>query len=344
MNKNMVVWLSVMVFCAGYLSSYAQDQSIEISTQPAEAPPATQPADPLQQELIKARAQQLFDSMAGGDFARAVEHFDETMNKDLPPNVLANKWKGQTKQYGRLTQHTEVSFGKWRKYNVAIVACKFARADFDAEVLFDAQNRIAGLVFTLIYQRPDYDLAGRYIEEEVEFGQAAWVLPGTLTLPLGKGPFPVVVLVHGLGPHDRDETVGTNKPFRDLAAGLASRGIAVFRYVKRNKQYPEKIAVMDMVVGRLTEKGFTIHQEAVEDVKEAVFFLRHKDQIDNNKIFLLGHSYGGTLLPRICTEVWGFKGLIVMGGPSRPLEDVILEQETYLASVDGKVTEEESKK
>src|SRR5207247_4710825 len=63
--------------------------------------------------------------------------------------------------------------------------------------------------------------------------ERGWELPATLTMPKGDGPFPAVVLVHGSGPHDRDESIGPNKPFRDLAGGLASRGIAVLRSEER---------------------------------------------------------------------------------------------------------------
>ena len=63
-------------------------------------------------------------------------------------------------------------------------------------------------------------------------------LGATVTLPKGAGPFPAVVLVQGSGPHDRDETIGPHEPFRDLAWGLASRGIAVLRYDKRRDLPP----------------------------------------------------------------------------------------------------------
>ncbi len=58
-------------------------------------------------------------------------------------------------------------------------------------------------------------------------------LPATLTLPSGEGHFPAVLLVAGSGPNDRDETIGPNKPFRDLAQGLAAADIASLRYDKR---------------------------------------------------------------------------------------------------------------
>ena len=73
---------------------------------------------------------------------------------------------------------------------------------------------------------PDYVDKQKFSEQEVKIGKEPWQLPGTLTLPNGNGPYAVVILVHGSGPHDRDETIGPNKPFRDLAHGLAEKGVA----------------------------------------------------------------------------------------------------------------------
>lgn len=66
-------------------------------------------------------------------------------------------------------------------------------------------------------------------------------MPGTLTLPVGKKKAPVEILVHGSGPQDRDETVGPNKPFRDLAWGLAERGIATVRYVNVRRYMVQRV-------------------------------------------------------------------------------------------------------
>src|SRR6185503_4489732 len=94
------------------------------------------------------------------------------------------------------------------------------------------------------YVPPSYATARGYSEEEVTVGGPEWPLPGTLTLPRGDGPFPALVLVHGSGANDRDETVLQNKPFKDLALGLAARGIAVLRYDKRSKVFGAKMAAL----------------------------------------------------------------------------------------------------
>jgi hypothetical protein len=118
----------------------------------------------------------------------------------------------------------------------------FAKATADLVISFDQAGKIAGLHVTNVvpthgpptgYTPPSYVNTASFHEQAITVGSAPRTLPGTLTLPRGKGPFPAVVLVAGSGPEDRDETIGPNKPFRDLACGLASQGIAVLCYDKR---------------------------------------------------------------------------------------------------------------
>ena len=106
------------------------------------------------------------------------------------------------------------------------------------------------------WERPAYSKPDSFRERDVTIGGDEWKLPGTLTVPVGNGPFPAVLLVHGSGPNDRDETVGPNKVFKDLAEGLASRGVVVLRYEKRTRQYSSKTEAMDK---------FTVKEETVDD-------------------------------------------------------------------------------
>jgi dipeptidyl aminopeptidase/acylaminoacyl peptidase len=142
------------------------------------------------------------------------------------------------------------------------------------------------------------------------------------------------VLVHGSGANDRDETHNNpaNKPFKDLAWGLASRGIAVLRYEKRTKQYPGKLGSI---------KNPTVKDETVDDALAAVALLRKTPGIDIDKIYVLGHSLGGYLIPRIGKRDARIAGFISLAGATRPLEDVVLEQKNYFARLDGTVTKEE---
>ncbi|HZH29488.1 MAG TPA: alpha/beta fold hydrolase [Pyrinomonadaceae bacterium] len=183
------------------------------------------------------------------------------------------------------------------------------------------------------YSPPGYVVPASFNEQELTLGaDGEWPLPATLTLPAGKGSFPAVVLVHGSGPNDRDETLGGNKPFRDLAWGLASQGVAVLRYDKRTRRYPDKLS-------RLS--NFTVREETTDDALAAVRLLRQTAGIDANKIYVLGHSLGGMLVPRIGAADARIAGFVVLAGPTRPLEDAFPRQYEYSALLDGRIDDAE---
>ncbi|MCR8844092.1 alpha/beta fold hydrolase [Paenibacillus sp. SC116] len=170
------------------------------------------------------------------------------------------------------------------------------------------------------YQKPAYDKSGTYKEEAIVFGEEAFKLPGTLTLPADvKGTVPVVVLVHGSGQHDRDESHGASKIFRDLAIGLAQQGVATVRYEKRTREYPNHAA---------GARDFTVMEETVADAVYAAKWAAQDKRIDKANVYVLGHSQGGMLVPRILDhdKDKSIRGAIVAAGPAGPIEDLILEQ------------------
>ena len=143
-------------------------------------------------------------------------------------------------------------------------------------------------------------------------------LKGLLTLPDDlSSPVPAVVLVHGSGLSNMDEKVMKLTPFRDLAEGLARRGIASVRYDKRT--YAHKFRLLKM-------KDITVREETIEDAVRAVDLLRSDPRIDRERIFILGHSMGAMLAPRIDAEGGDVKGLIMMAGTPFRLEDIVLRQ------------------
>ena len=122
------------------------------------------------------------------------------------------------------------------------------------------------------------------------------------------------------------------KPYKDLAFGLASKGVAVLRYEKRTKQHGKKIAA---------DKTLTVNQESVDDAVLAVELLRKTEKIDAKRIFVLGHSLGGYLIPRIAKRTDKVAGFISLAGATQKLEDVILEQNRYFAMLDGEISKDE---
>ncbi len=286
---------------------------------------------------LVASARAFVDLLAKKDFSKAESYFDDTMKTALPQEKLQETWNAIITQAGTFKRQvgtrTEVRSG----YDVVIVTCEFEKAAVDIQVVFDQDKRIAGLFFTpakttVEYTPPSYVKPNAFREREVTVGTGDWALPGTLTLPVREGSFPAVVLVHGSGPHDRDETIGQNRPFRDLAWGLASQGIAVLRYEKRTRQYATKLGSMG--------GQFTVKEETIDDVLAAVALLRKTEGIDTKRIFVLGHSLGAMLVPRIGKRDPNIAGFIVLAGATKQPEDAILEQTIYIFSLDGLLSKE----
>ncbi|MGB9032442.1 MAG: alpha/beta fold hydrolase, partial [Acidobacteriaceae bacterium] len=143
------------------------------------------------------------------------------------------------------------------------------------------------------------------------------------------------VLVAGSGPEDEDETISPNKPFKDLAWGLASRNIAVLRYTKRTAQYAKELLANDA--------GFTVNQETVDDARAAVALLAKRPEVDSRRIFVLGHSLGGMMAPRIAEGNAQVAGLVILAGPTRPFEQLLVDQVTYIEGLQGTITPEAQK-
>ncbi len=154
---------------------------------------------------------------------------------------------------------------------------------------------------------------GVYDEVIIQVGGDRKPLEAVLTLPRGSGTASVVVLVQGSGPSDRDETIGENKPFADIAQGLAQRGIASLRFDKRTFIYPEDFA-----------EEATIESETLDDVSSAISLMKSEKSVGD--IFVLGHSLGGMMAPKIAQDNPDVKGIIMLAGSPRSLADIIYDQ------------------
>lgn len=293
-------------------------------------------ADPLAPLVAETRA--LVEGLMAGRTAPVVQRFDERMAAALSEAQMNQTLTAVKQQAGAFRSVTGTRSQVRGTMRAVVVACDFANGAVDVTVVFDEKDRIVGLnmrpaaAAVVEYKAPEYVAADRFTETNVTVGAEGWPLPGVLTLPKGEGPFPAVVLVHGSGPNDRDETIGPNRPFKDLAWGLASNGIAVLRYDKRTLTHAARI-------GGLTQ--FTVKDETIDDALAAVALLRRTPGIRAGRIFVAGHSLGGMLAPRIGAADAKLAGLIVLAGAVRSLEASILAQTKYLAELDGTVSDAE---
>src|SRR6476659_4021957 len=172
------------------------------------------------------------DLLLKGDYPAAAAMEGGPMKEAAPAAKLSEIWAGIQTQLGAYKRRLGTRAETQGQYDFVFVTTAFENRTVDLKVVIDDGGRVAGFFILPVRPAvppadtapPPYAKPDSYRESEVTVGSGEWALPGTLTCPKGTGPFPAVVLVHGSGPNDRDETVDSNKPFRDLALGLASRG------------------------------------------------------------------------------------------------------------------------
>ena len=270
-------------------------------------------------------ARRILELLHQKEFAEAAMKFNSQMTAALPVEQLGGVWEILRSQVGDFESVTDQHVTNTQGVTAVTLECQFERAPLNVIVTFDAEDKIAGLRFVTpqtAITPPSGPSSDRFSEEPVVVGGEEWALPGTISLPSDGNGLPALVLVHGSGPHDRDATFGPNKPFRDLAWGLAERGIAVLRYEKRTREHQARVG-----------QDITVWEETIEDVLFALEVLRAHDRIDADRVFVLGHSLGGTLAPRIGVEDSRTAGLVIMAGTTRPLPELMIEQAEYIASL-----------
>jgi|Deesub1362B_J571_1020462.scaffolds.fasta_scaffold06009_1 hypothetical protein len=280
-----------------------------------------------QTEKAIPQAKTFFSLLVDGRYEKAFNRLSPTMQKFLPPDRMKAMMAAIRQQLGGFLGVDSTYVEKLDTLIRVHLISRFEKGRVDVQMVLEPSAKVAGLWFRPAekpsYEAPAYTDTSRFREQELEFGRPAYRLKGTLSLPEGEGPFPVVVLVHGSGPNDRDETVGPNKPFRDLAWGLASLGIAVFRYDKRTYAYARKLAVAKI----------TVEQEVIEDALLALQRVRQHPSVDSGRVYLLGHSLGGMLAPEIAYRDGRVAGVLLLAAPARPLDAVLMDQLTYIRSL-----------
>ncbi|MCD6550728.1 DUF3887 domain-containing protein [Thermotoga sp.] len=252
------------------------------------------------------------------DFGTALAMCTDQVRAQLNVQSLSNIWNSLKTQFGsfkEITGYEKAIHGEYEIYNFTL---RFERGEISALVTMNREGKVAGLFFTQAtgskYEPPDYvDLEG-FEEKDISVNG----LPGKITIPKSKGPFPAVALVHGSGPNDMDETIGPNKIFKDIAYGLSSNGIIVLRYHKRT------------LVEKMNPASLTVEEEVIKDAVKAVNILKQRKDV--SEVYVLGHSLGAMLAPEIA-ERSKADGVIMISPPARPLEELMEDQLKYLQSL-----------
>lgn len=277
----------------------------------------------------------MIDDLRAGHAAEAHARLGTKGRAALSPDALLAAWQQATLPMGAW-KSTELQ-RTWDQEGLVefIHVVHFEKGDLETKTAVDPKSEKAEGFFIkpLVNQKSigpaPYVQADAFTASDIVVGADPFALPGTLTIPKGKGPFPAVVLVHGSGPNDRDETIGGSKLFKDLAEGLSSRGIVVLRYDKRTLTHGLAF------VG----KPVTLDEEVIDDAVLAINLLAKRKDVA--KIFVVGHSLGALLAPEIASRSKSVAGVVLLAPPARKPWDVISQQLRYVGAPADKVAEVE---
>ncbi len=276
---------------------------------------------------VVASAQQVLSEISSGQFDIVEGRYDARLSGALAPGQLAMAWGRVLAAVGSFESVVSARVGKTGTLDVVILECKFQMGEIDVQIAFGPEKKLAGLHFgphrvsPPPWTAPAYAKPDSFSEQPLTLVNGNFELPGTLTVPKGEGPFPAVVLLHDSGPHDQDETLGPNKPLKDLAWGLATHGIVVFRYIKRTGKYGEQ---SDADPAKLT-----VDDETISDAHAAVALLGKQSKVDPKRIFVVGHGLAAYLAPRIAGNDPQIAGIVMLAANTVPLEQLLLDEIRY---------------
>jgi pimeloyl-ACP methyl ester carboxylesterase len=291
-----------------------------------------------QTEEQKTTATVFIDALIGHEWDRLDALSHPTMREKIPREKWEKLIIDLVAKAGPVQKHYFASAERNGNYASIVHRVLFQKDSLAFRVVVDSLNLVGGFWLDPIAKEfrfipPRYVDTTAFTERELTLGKE-FPLPATVSIPKGKGPFPAAVLVHGSGPNDRDATIGGNKMFRDIAWGLASRGVMVLRYEKRTKKYGAK----------MNRYEITVKEETIDDAILAIELLARQPKADSTRLTLIGHSLGATLAPEIAAHAPAVDAVAMLAPTARPLEVVISDQLRYIASIQDTLSAEESVK
>jgi dienelactone hydrolase len=283
----------------------------------------------------QARALAVVELARAGQFDQIRELFTPGLRPMVTADGLRAAWQAEVAERGRLTAvGAPVSDQADGAMITVQVPVSFERGPQTLAVYLTRDGQLAGIQLAppgdaapaAPWEPPGYADPGRFDETDVTLGSGPLAVPGTLSLPRQRqsGLLPALVLLGGSGPEDRDGSIGRSKPLKDLAWGLASRGIAVLRFDKVTHAHPDLVS---------QNRAFTVADEYVPDALAAIGLLQAHPAIDPARVFVGGHSLGGTIAPRVAAAEPSVAGLVLLAGGAQPLQWAAVRQISYLASL-----------
>ena len=245
------------------------------------------------------------------NYAKAYTFFDETVKNKISETLLKDTSEKLENQLGKFKSVLETN----KENKTYLYYSDFEKMKLDIKITFNDNNKIIGFFFLPHKELKKENSLGKDLNIKINNIE----LKGTILVPENETFKKLVIFVHGSGPNDRDETIFENKPFKDIAESLFTKGIASYRFDKRTLSNPESF----------NDKS-TIDDEVTNDIINIVAYFKNDSQFSNYEIIVLGHSLGAYLLPRIANKSNQISKIILLAANSQPLDKLIIEQYEYL--------------
>ncbi|WP_454045216.1 alpha/beta fold hydrolase [Chryseobacterium sp. Marseille-Q8038] len=256
-----------------------------------------------------------------GNAEKTHHFFDESVAQQSPIDILKSLPGQLEGQFGKFKNVIEVNNEQDTYYYYS----EFEKSKPDIQITFTDHNKIIGF-----YVLPHKDFIKEDDKTTLKIKSDGLELKGTLLQPTEDNKKKLVIFVHGSGANDRNETVGENSPFKDIAEYLLKNGISSYRYDKRNYSYPASF-----------DDQSTVEQETINDAVNISTYFKKNNDFKGYQIIILGHSLGAYLMPKIASKAEVSK-YIFLSGNARPLQDLLLDQFEYLHKIDASAVSDEN--
>jgi predicted esterase len=278
-------------------------------------------------DLIITSSKDIAAKLISQSFDSIPRYFDSVLVNELPVEKLERDINGSVKIYGELKEAGQPVLEMYNENIMTRTRMMLTKTSMVLSLSYTPDGKVKGLFLSQyggLYTIPGYVESLSFLENRYEFGKEGWKINGTLSYPRDQKKHPLVIIIHESGPMDRDGSTGSSMIYRDLAWGLSTQGICVFRYDKRSNVHGGKL-FMEAYKGN----DYTPYDEIVEDVFSAIELMKKNPHVDSNQIILVGHGQGGMMAPLI-VKTAHVKGMVLLAANARPLQDMMIEQMNYL--------------